>query len=157
MWFFNKYRIYFNSYQKRIHGYFKSFHGSLAYKIQSYDAPESIYEIKDKTEVIKDLEIKDLENSKPLIITLKSAYRTNRNKKVIKIHDINDKIFFGISYRFYKKIRRMLEKLFSLENDDYFLSFIRTNTIYFLYIDIPSLEIEILLPARRIKKEGDPK
>jgi hypothetical protein len=154
-WFFDKYRIYFNSYKNRIHGYFKSFHGSLAYKIQSYDAPERIYEIKDKTQVIKDLTLQDIEDSKPLTITLRSAFRTDKNKKIIKIHDINNKYFFGISYRFYKKTKRMLERIFILENDDYFLSFIRTNTIYFLYIDIPSIEIEILLPARRIKNEGE--
>ena len=150
-WFFDKYYFYMNLWQRRIFGRYNQFHGNLAFKIQSYDGEENIYEISRNTEVIKDLTYEDLDLKNTIDAELNSIYYKT-TKRIINIHDINKGYCFGISYNFFRKITRRLNKLFKITEEDYFFSFIRNKSVYFLHIDIPAIQLELLLPARRCKK-----
>lgn len=150
-WFFDKHKFIYNNYQKRIFGHFDNFHGNLEYKLQSQAGTESIYSQTTNTEFLFEFSYEDILKRDKFIVDLSTRY-SKKFIKVINIKDINKKYCFGISYSFFRKVIKIIKKLFKLESDDFFMSFIRNQTVYFLYIDIPSISLEILLPARRVKR-----
>jgi hypothetical protein len=150
-WFFDNNYFYINLWQKRLFGRYRYFHGNLAFKIQGYTGEETIYNIDETTEVIEDFKYEDINQKDIHEIELKTSYHA-RWHKVLNIKNISKNYFWGISYSFFRRIFWRMNKLFNLTQDDYFFSFIRNKSVYFLYIDIPQAQLEILIPAKRCKK-----
>lgn len=150
-YFFDNNGLRFNVYQYRIFGRYHYFHGNLNFKIQSYDGIGKIYDLKDKTIILEDYNYSQIKERDILETELNTAYYM-KIRKTINIYDINEKYCFVISEAFFRTIIKKINRLFELEPDDYFFSFIRNNTVYFLYIDVPAIQLEILIPAKRCKK-----
>ncbi len=150
-WFFDKYGIWYNEYQNRIFGSYKLFHGNLRIKIQCYSSPNMIMN-DTGIEILKEFDLNYLESQNKgqnkVFTTL-----IRRDIRVLDVFPINERYFYGISLRVYNKILKSLKRLFEIKNEDFFLYFIKNKTITYLYIDIPILNVEIVIPAKRIKKD----
>ncbi|MGQ4874525.1 MAG: hypothetical protein ACP6IY_10690 [Promethearchaeia archaeon] len=147
--FFIRNKFRYNDLEKRIFGPAGPLNQNL--KIQDSNGPFRFHDPKESPLYTKKLSDLLLKIERKYIPTLK-LFRYWRVEKwsMLKIWEKNKKEYFGIRYKYFKRIMRTLIRLYNLDEKRIICSFYKNKSAPYLYVNIPEIGLEIRFPAIKV-------